>query len=64
MTKELTIKEIQSKIISLPDRPDAMLAQDLAPLYEIEVFNLNKAVQRNQERFPDDFMFQATKEEV
>lgn len=29
----------------------------------MEVKNLNKAVSRNIERFPDDFMFQLTKEE-
>jgi len=36
---------------------------DLANLYGIETFNLNKAVKRNIARFPEDFMFQLTKEE-
>jgi hypothetical protein len=40
-----------------------MLDSDLAALYEVETFNLNKAVKRNIQRFPDDFMFQLTKEE-
>ena len=40
-----------------------MLDSDLAVLYEVETFNLNKAVKRNIERFPADFMFQLTKEE-
>ncbi|MBC8868579.1 MAG: ORF6N domain-containing protein [Planctomycetes bacterium] len=40
-----------------------MLDTDLANLYAVETFNLNKAVKRNFERFPDDFMFQLTKEE-
>jgi hypothetical protein len=40
-----------------------MLDSDLAALYEVETFNLNKAVKRNSERFPQDFMFQLTKEE-
>jgi len=40
-----------------------MLDSDLAELYGVETFNLNKAVKRNQERFPEDFMFQLTKEE-
>ena len=62
-SKEVTIKEIKSKIISLPGRPDAMLAQDLAPLYKVEPKVLNQAVRRNKDRFPEDFMFQATKEE-
>jgi phage regulator Rha-like protein len=40
-----------------------MLDSDLAALYEVETFNLNKAVKRNIERFPDDFMFQLTTDE-
>jgi hypothetical protein len=41
-----------------------MLDHDLAELYEVETFNLNKAVKRNLDRFPADFMFQLTKEEA
>ncbi len=37
-----------------------MLDSDLALLYGVETFNLNKAVKRNLERFPNDFMFQLT----
>lgn len=40
-----------------------MLDRDLARLYGVEARALNQAVQRNIERFPDDFMFQLTKEE-
>lgn len=40
-----------------------MLDADLAKLYGVTTFNLNKAVKRNIERFPDDFMFQLTREE-
>jgi phage regulator Rha-like protein len=40
-----------------------MLDSDLARLYEVEVKALNQAVKRNADRFPDDFMFQLTKEE-
>lgn len=40
-----------------------MLDKDLAELYGIKTFNLNKAVKRNLTRFPEDFMFQLTKEE-
>lgn len=40
-----------------------MLDVDLAELYGVLTKNLNKAVQRNQERFPDDFMFQLTEQE-
>ena len=41
-----------------------MFAADLAELYGVSTSNLNKAVQRNQERFPDDFMFQLERQEV
>ncbi len=40
-----------------------MLDSDLAELYEVETFNLNKAVKRNLDRFPPDFMFQLTVQE-
>jgi len=40
-----------------------LLDQDLAKLYGIETKNLNKAVKRNLDRFPDDFMFQLTQSE-
>src|ERR1700749_1229678 len=37
-----------------------MLDRDLANLYGVTTGNLNKAVQRNRERFPKDFMFRLT----
>ena len=40
-----------------------ILDKDLAEMYGVETFNLNKAVKRNIDRFPPDFMFQLTKEE-
>ena len=40
-----------------------MLDSDLAMLYHVETFNLNKAMKRNVDRFPEDFCFQLTKEE-
>ena len=41
-----------------------MLDRDLARLYGVEARALNQAVQCNIERFPDDFMFQLSKEEA
>ncbi len=41
-----------------------MLDADLAALYGVSTSNLNKAVSRNRERFPDGFMFQLTPEET
>ena len=40
-----------------------MLDSDLAKLYGVETKSLNRQVKRNQIRFPEDFMFQLTKEE-
>ena len=41
-----------------------MLDFDLARLYQVETKVLNQAVKRNAERFPSDFMFRLTAEEV
>src|SRR5437773_11859308 len=41
-----------------------MLDADLARVYAIPPGALNRAVKRNRERFPDDFMFQLTTEEA
>ena len=51
-----------SKIYFIKDEK-VMLDRDLAELYGVLTGNLNKAVKRNIKRFPDDFMFQLTKEE-
>jgi hypothetical protein len=40
-----------------------MLDSDLAELYQVTTGNLNLAVRRNLDRFPEDFMFQLTREE-
>jgi len=40
-----------------------MLDFDLAGIYQVETRVLNQAVQRNIKRFPDDFMFQLTRDE-
>lgn len=40
-----------------------MLSHHLAELYEVEPRALNQAVKRNIERFPEDFMFQLSREE-
>ena len=58
----MLIKNIQSKIYEIRNQK-VMLDFDLAQLYEVETKVLNQAVKRNLDRFPDDFMFQLTKEE-
>ncbi len=57
------VETIEQKILLIRGQK-VMLAMDLAELYEVETFNLNKAVKRNSDRFPKDFMFQLTKEET
>jgi len=59
MTK---LKAIDSKIHIIRDNK-VMLDFDLAELYEIETKVLKQAVRRNIERFPEDFMFELSKEE-
>ena len=54
---------ISSKIYLIRDKK-IMMDKDLAVLYGVTTGNLNKAVKRNIKRFPDDFMFQLTKEEI
>jgi hypothetical protein len=41
-----------------------VMDQDLARMYGVQTFNLNKAVKRNLDRFPEDFMFQLSGEEA
>lgn len=54
---------IQRKIYTIRD-VQVMLDRDLAAFYGVETKVLNQAVKRNIERFPQEFMFQLTKEEL
>ncbi len=53
---------IEDKILLLRGRK-IMLDSDLAVLYGVETKQLTRQVRRNIDRFPDDFMFQLTREE-
>ena len=53
---------IRSRILTIRG-VQVMLDRDLAELYGVEVGQLNRQVKRNLERFPDDFMFQLTRED-
>ena len=63
MANDVSLEVVVSKILIIRGKR-VMLDKDLAGLYEVRTKNLNKAVKRNIERFPEDFMFQLTKEEV
>jgi len=63
MANIASLEIIASKIFEIRGRK-VMLDKDLAVLYGVEVRVLNQAVKRNRARFPDDFMYQLTKQEV
>jgi hypothetical protein len=55
----LPAAHVERRIVLLRGQK-VMLDRDLAELYEVETKMLNRAVKRNLERFPEDFMFQLT----
>ena len=63
LQNELPNKEIKNLIYAIRGK-QVMLDSDVAMLYHYETKNINKAVKRNIERFPEDFCFQLTKSEV
>lgn len=62
MDSIIPVEQIERKIYLIRGHK-VMLDSDLADLYEVPVKVLNQAVKRNINRFPEDFMFQLTKEE-
>jgi hypothetical protein len=54
---------IESRIVVLRGQR-VMLDSDLAKLYRVQVKALNQAVRRNADRFPSDFMFRLSSQEV
>ena len=52
-----------SRLIYSVRSQQIMFDRDLAALYEVETKTLNRAIKRNQERFPADFMFQVSRGE-
>ena len=59
----LEADDIKRRIFMIRGR-QVMLDKDLAELYGYEVKNLNRQVKRNIRRFPKDFMFQLTQNEM
>ncbi len=62
MSNAITVEMITTKILSIRGKR-VMLDRDLAKLYEVDTSQLIRQVKRNIDRFPEDFMFQLTKEE-
>jgi hypothetical protein len=61
--KSLVPIEVIEKKILLINGQKVILDKDLAGLYGVSTGNLNKAVNRNKERFPEDFLVQLSLEE-
>ena len=73
MAKEKELEQVEGQQLPVENKVESlirvirgqqvMLDRDLAELYGVETKRLNEQVKRNIERFPEDFMFQLTKEE-
>jgi len=59
----IPIEKIERSILLVRGQK-VMLGRDLANLYGVETRVLNQAVRRNIKRFPRDFMFQLTRDEI
>ena len=59
----IPIEKVESKIYLIRGKR-VMIDKDLAELYKVKSIALRQQVKRNRERFPNDFMFQLTSEEV
>lgn len=60
---EYKTEDIRNLIYTIRGK-QVMLDSDVAMLYRYETKNINKAMKRNKDRFPEDFCFQLTNEEV
>jgi len=63
MAKDISVEVVATKILFIRGKK-VMLDSDLAKLYRVMTRDLNKAVKRNLERFPSDFMFQLNRKEA
>ena len=59
----IPVERIKQSIVLIRGQK-VMLDRDLAKLYEVETRVLNQAVRRNIKRFPEDFMFALTRDEI
>jgi len=64
MSKEIIPIERVAQSIRWIRGQKVLLDSDLAALYDVTTGNLNKAVKRNSDRFPSDFMFELKPEEL
>jgi len=62
-TVAYTTVDITTLIVTVRGKK-VILDRDLAALYGVPTFRFNEAVKRNRNRFPEDFMFQLTRDEA
>ena len=63
MAKEATSEPVLPRIHTI-HKQRVVLDADLARLYDVPTFRFNEAIKRNEDRFPADFRFQLTREEL
>jgi hypothetical protein len=63
MEKVVSVVKIESRIFRIRGK-SVMIDKDLAGLYKVPTKVLNQAVKRNMKRFPEDFMFCLSREEI
>lgn len=63
MENEIAVTSIENKIYMIRGQ-QVMIDRDIAVLYGVETRRLNEQVKRNAERFPEEFCFQLTREEL
>jgi hypothetical protein len=63
MVKDISVEVVATKILVIRGRK-VMLDRDLAMLYMVKPIALRQQVKRNRGRFPEDFMFQLSKNEI
>ena len=63
VAEPIAVDTIRSRILTIRG-VQVMLDRDLAELYGVPTKRLNEQVKRNARRFPKNFMFQLTKEEL
>src|SRR6266568_9326053 len=64
MTSEIVSVKAIAQVIYLVRGQRVLLDRDLAVLYGVETRVLNQAVKRNANRFPEDFMFRLSRQEI
>ena len=61
--KDLALQSVQSLIVEIRC-VQVILDADIAALYGVETKRINEAVRNNPDKFPDDYMFELTEEEL